>query len=129
MERYFDQHPLAKSIKIDVVEHALLPTKNFYDRFTDQVRLWLNQTTTTQPIVREAFAEEAKHALLEQGVDVRDMALSPEIARNHLCSKIAIERSQKIQNERAMQLMTDQKLRDKYYGQVNELVKRLEEDK
>jgi hypothetical protein len=48
-----------------VVEHALLPTKMYFDKFSDQVRLWINEESTTQSYIREGFDEQAKEALRE----------------------------------------------------------------
>jgi len=42
LDKYFQENEHAKSIDLGIVEHALLPTKNYYSRFTDQVRLWIN---------------------------------------------------------------------------------------
>jgi hypothetical protein len=104
----------------------LLPTKHYYERFTDQVRLWINQESTTQHKIREQFALEARNALQEQGIDARDLAITPEIARDHLAAKLALERVQEVSAERAEQLMTDQKLRTRYFEQIEKEVSQLE---
>ncbi len=83
-----------------MVENALLPTKQYYERFSDQVRLWLNESSTTQGKIREQFDKEAKEALKEHGIDVRDKALNPKIARNHIAAKLAQENYTKVFNER-----------------------------
>jgi hypothetical protein len=64
----------------------------YFDKFSDQVRLWINEESTTQSYVREGFDEQAKEALREQGIDVRDKALTIENARNHLAGKLASKR-------------------------------------
>jgi hypothetical protein len=46
IESYFEQNQHAKGINIDVVENALLPTKDWYKTYTDQVRLWINESST-----------------------------------------------------------------------------------
>ena len=63
LDRYFDENKFAKGIDLQVVENALLPTKIYYKKYTDQVRLWLNQTTATQEVIRECFDQEARQAL------------------------------------------------------------------
>lgn len=65
------------------------------------------------------FDMEARQALQEQGIDARDLAITPEIARNHLAAKLAQERVNEISAERAEQLMTDQKLRKRYFEQID----------
>ena len=94
LESYFE--PSKYLMNVDVVENALLPTRMHYERFSDQVRLWINEESSTQPQVREAFDEQAKEALREQGIDVRDKALTFESARNHLAGKLAMERTEEI---------------------------------
>lgn len=56
--------------------------------------------------------------MLEQGIDTRDLALTPEVARNHLRAKLAQERVQEVQAERTEQLMCDQKLREEYFQKI-----------
>jgi len=45
---YFVKNPLADSIKLDVVEKALLPTRMFYKKYNDHMRLWINEDSTPQ---------------------------------------------------------------------------------
>ena len=63
--------------------------------------MWLNETSATQEKIRERFDDEAKNALMEQGIDVRDKALTPEIARKHMRGKLAQERCSEVFNERS----------------------------
>lgn len=83
------------------MENALLPTKHYYERFSDQVRLWLNENSTTQGKIREKFDLEAKEALKEHGIDVRDKALNPKIARNHIAAKLAQENYKNVFSQRS----------------------------
>lgn len=100
VNRYFEENKLAEGVKLDVVENALLPTKMFYKRFADPVRLYLNESSTTSPTIREAFELEMKNALHEMGIDVRNVALTPETVRDHLAAKLQQERVQQKQIER-----------------------------
>jgi hypothetical protein len=45
LTRFFE--PSKHRINIDVVENALLPTRMHYSRFSDYVRLWINEESTT----------------------------------------------------------------------------------
>jgi hypothetical protein len=92
---------------VDVVENALLPTKMYYQRFTDYVRLWINEESTTQPHVRADFDQQAKDSLRQQGIDTRDKAMTIENARNHLAGKLAAERRESIEHDRMLQIMSD----------------------
>ena len=62
---YFQTSKWTKDINLGVVEKALLPTRFYYEKYTDQVRLWINEDTTTQPDVREYFEYELKESLRE----------------------------------------------------------------
>lgn len=87
VQSYFAPNPWSARIQLDVVEKALLPTRFYYERFSDQVRLWVNEDSTPQPEVREHFDFELKEALREQGIDIRDRALTIEAARKHMFDK------------------------------------------
>ncbi len=43
--------------------------------------MWVNETSTTQKDVRKLFNMEVKEALREQGIDIRDRALTVKSAR------------------------------------------------
>ena len=65
------------------------------------MRLWINEESTHQDELRNFFDTDAKWALQELGVDVRDKALTMQTAREHLAAKLAQERRDQVQNERA----------------------------
>ena len=125
LDSYFEGADWAKDISVGAMAHALLPTRHFYERFGDHVRLWINEESTHQDEIRSSFDIEAKEALQEQGIDVRDRALTMQSAREHLAAKLAQERRQDVQAERAEQLMTDEKLKEKYFLEIADEVGRL----
>ena len=43
IDRFFEPSPESKSINIETVKYALLPTRHFYNRFSDHLRLWMNE--------------------------------------------------------------------------------------
>jgi len=45
---FFSPNKFAEAVELDVVEKAMLPTRFYYQRFSDQVRLWINEDTTPQ---------------------------------------------------------------------------------
>ena len=65
LSKYFEESKWSKEINLGIVENALLPTRHYYQRFSDQVRLWLNEESTTQSKIRDDFDMEAKEALRE----------------------------------------------------------------
>ena len=45
-ESYLQENPLSKQIDLDIVENSLLPTREHYERFSDSIRVFLNETST-----------------------------------------------------------------------------------
>jgi hypothetical protein len=43
----------------------MLPARFFYNKFSDQIRLWVNEQSTPQKGVREFFMDSLKDALRE----------------------------------------------------------------
>lgn len=84
VDSYFQPNKWSEEVQLDVVEKAMLPTRFYYEKYSDQVRLWINEDSTPQPDVREHFDAELKEALREQGIDLRDRALTIESARAQL---------------------------------------------
>jgi len=60
----------------------MLPTRFYYEKYTDTMRLWINESSTTQAEIREGFDEEVKEVLQTHGIDVRDRALTVSAVRN-----------------------------------------------
>jgi hypothetical protein len=46
VKSYFEPNKHANDIKLELVENSLLPTRFYYEKFSDQVRLWLNEDST-----------------------------------------------------------------------------------
>lgn len=117
-----------KEIKLDVVEKALLPTRFYYDKFGDHIRLWINESSTTSPEIREHFDFELKEALRSVGIDIRDRALTIESARSQLYQNEFLERLQNNFDERLNALVKDDKLRDRYFADINTHVENLDKN-
>lgn len=58
LDSYFSENSLAKEIDLKIVENALLPTRHFFQKFSDSVRIWINETSTPQVEEREAVELE-----------------------------------------------------------------------
>lgn len=100
LERYFAESPLAKKINVGAVRYALLPTRHHFERFTDHLRIWINEQNSADERVRNHFDEQAKEALRMEGIDVRDKALTIKDAREHLAAKLAKERVETVRKQR-----------------------------
>jgi hypothetical protein len=118
LERYFEETPLTKKVNVGAVRYALLPTRHHYERFTDHLRIWINEESTAESRIRTRFDEQAKEALRMEGIDVRDKALTIQNAREHLAAKLAKERVEHVRQQRFNQIMLDEQLRDQYYAKV-----------
>ena len=92
LDHYFEGADWVRDVNVGAMRHALLPTRHYYERFSDQVRLWINEESTHQEELRMNFNKEAKEALQELGVDVRDKGLTMQSAREHLAGQLAQER-------------------------------------
>ena len=46
VESYFQPNKWTQEVQLDVVEKAMLPTRFYYEKFSDQVRLWVNEAST-----------------------------------------------------------------------------------
>ncbi len=55
VQSYFQPNKWTSKVELDLVEKALLPTRFYYEKFSDQIRLWINEESTAQPEVRSSF--------------------------------------------------------------------------
>jgi hypothetical protein len=113
---YFQPNKWTERVQLELVSQALLPTRFYYQKFSDQVRLWINEESTPQPEVRESFELELKESLREHGIDIRDRALTIQAAREKLHEKEQVERRQEVFEERLNQLIADDKMREGYFN-------------
>jgi small-conductance mechanosensitive channel len=70
----------------------LLPTRHFFGRFVDSVRVWINETSTPQEAVRDAVELEIQEALRAEGIDLRNKTVTVPMARDYLNRKVRTER-------------------------------------
>ena len=83
---------MTDTIDLGIVENSLLPTRHFFDRFTDSLRVWINETSTPQEEVRQAVEYEIKDVLRSEGINILDKTLTIPVARQALQKKLAMER-------------------------------------
>lgn len=84
MNSFFAPNKFTEAVELDIVEKALLPTRQYYHDWSDQVRLWVNEESTPQSEVRTHFEFELKQALQAKGIDIRDRAMDIPTARAYL---------------------------------------------
>lgn len=70
----------------------MLPTRHFFGRFVDSVRVWINETSTPQEAVRDAVELEIQEALRAEGIDLRNKTVTVPMARDYLSRKVRTER-------------------------------------
>ena len=104
----------------------MLPTRFYFREFSDQVRLWVNESSTPQTHVREHFETELKEALKAKGIDLRDRAMTIESARDALYQVELKDRISKTQMDRASQLVQDDEMRNNYKEQIEAEIGKLE---
>lgn len=46
VDSYFQPNKWTKEVQLELVEKAMLPTRFYYEKFSDQVRLWINEDST-----------------------------------------------------------------------------------
>ena len=100
MNSYFAPNKFAEAVKLDIVEKPLLPTRHYYNDWSDQVRLCINEESTPQAEVRQYFDFELKRAMQAKGIDLRDRALDIPTARAYLFHKEQFDRLQETIKQR-----------------------------
>jgi len=70
VESYFQENARATEIDLDIVENSLLPTRHFFSKFPDSVRIYINETPCPQEDVRDAAEIEIREALRAEGIDL-----------------------------------------------------------
>ena len=92
LESYFAPNPLAARIDLDIVEKSLLPTRHFHDKFTDSLRVFINETNTNNVDTRDAIGIEIKEQMRALGIDFRNKTLTIPQARDYVYKHVQMAR-------------------------------------
>ena len=65
------------------------------------MRVWINESSTPQPEVRDAIELEVKEVLRAEGIDLRDKTVTVPMARDYLNRKTMMARKNDEMNRRA----------------------------
>jgi hypothetical protein len=92
VDSYFSENKWANKIDLDIVENSLLPTRHFFEKFSDSIRVYINESSTPQAEIRDAVELEVKEILRTEGIDMRDKTVTVPMARDYLGRKVRLER-------------------------------------
>lgn len=106
---------------------APMPTRHYWQKYPDVLRLWLCERSTWIHELRSDFDQTVRIALRNEGIDVRDASLSFESARKNLWAKEQYERFQEYKNDLNGRFMNDTTFSDQYYEQVSDYIRSIED--
>ena len=92
VKSYFAENKFLNQIDLGIVENSLLPTRHFFEKFTDTVRIWVNETSTPQPEVRDGIDVEIKESLRSLGIDIRNKTVTVPMAREQIYNQVKLDR-------------------------------------
>lgn len=92
VDSYFEPNPLGAHIDLEIVENCLLPTKHFYEKYVDSIRVFLNEHREPQSRVREAVELEVKEYFRSEGLNMNDKNFTVTQARDFVYRKFKQER-------------------------------------
>lgn len=119
VESYFRDNKHASKIDLDIVENSLLPTRHFFERFPDSMRVYINETSSPQEEIRDAVKYEINELLRAEGIDIRDKTVTIPMAREWIDKKLKKENQMIELFRRSEQMITDKKLRQWYFEGIN----------
>lgn len=127
-EAYLQENPLASQIDLDIVDNSLLPTRHFFEEYTDSLRVYINETSSPQARVREAVELEINDVLRKAGINALDKTMNVPMAREYIQKKIKRENYEGEFFRRSMHMVRDKKLRRNYYDKLDTELAALEAD-
>lgn len=71
IEEYFKTPAEYKHVDIIAKDHAPLPTRHYYDKYADHMRLLMNEHSTENFSIRTGYNREVQSELRELGIDIR----------------------------------------------------------
>lgn len=129
IEDFFKTPEEYKYVDLEVKEHAPLPTKKYYKKYADHMRLLMNEHTSYSDALRRGYDREAQSELRELGIDLRDSGLTPQAIRTSLWNKEQVERIQEHKEKVQGYFLNDEKVSEAYYADVAGYIEQLSQGK
>lgn len=71
VDSYFDTPAEYKHVELDIKDHAPLPTRSYYDKYADHMRLLMNEHSSDKLTIRTGYDREVQSELRQFGIDIR----------------------------------------------------------
>lgn len=128
-ESFLQENPLLNRIDLGIVENSLLPTRHFFEKYTDSLRIFINETSSPSQRVRDAVEIEIKDVLRSMGINMLDKTFNVPMARDYIYRGVKRERQEEEFLTRTLQMITDKKLRNRYFEMVDKELQKFDGDK
>lgn len=129
IEEYFKTPEEYKHVKLEVKDQAPLPTRKYYQKYADHMRLLMNEHNSFNAGIREGYDREVQSELREVGIDIRDSGLTAQTIRTSLWNKEQVQRSHQYTQQLESYFVNDDKFTERYYADVAKLIENLSEGK
>ena len=125
IEEFFKTPEEYKYVNLEVTKHAPLPTRKYYQKYGDHMRLLMNEHNSYHVSIRNGYDREVQSELREVGIDIRDSGLTPQIIRNSLWNKEQAQRVKQHAKQLEGYFVNDDKFSEKYYADVAGYIEKL----
>lgn len=126
IEEYFKTPAEYKNVDIRVKDHAPLPTRKYYKKYADHMRLLMNEHNSYSPSIRDGYKREVQSELREVGIDIRDSGLTTQIIRTSLWNKEYDENVKNYEKQLESYFVNDDKVSERFYVGIAEQIGKLE---
>jgi hypothetical protein len=112
-------------VNLEVKEHAPLPTRKYYNKYADHMRLLMNEHNSYSYSIRLGYEREVQAELRQVGIDIRDSGLTTQTIRTSLWNKEQAQRIKEHSTQVQGYLLNDDKLADTYYAEAAQYIEQL----
>jgi len=109
IEEYFKTPSEYKNVDLLVKKNALIPTRKYFGKYADHMRLLSNEHNSTNFGIRKGYKREVQSELREQGIDIRDSGLTTQIIRDSLWNREFADLTKSHVEQVQSYLMNDEK--------------------
>lgn len=125
IESYFSTPEEYKHVDIDVPHHAALPTRFYFRKYPDHLRLMMNEHTSSSEAIRAGYTREVQSQCRELGIDLRDTGVSSQTVRTNLW-KVEQAQRRKDYNQRMQgYFLNDERISERFYADVATKIEQL----
>ena len=125
LDKYYEDPEGWEEIRIKTEPGSAMPIKDYNKVYKPPMVMYLNQTNTSQKVVRDSYKQDLKNCMIDHGIDFRDGSSNYSTINAALDAQQNFYRDQEYIRKQVHKFAADRQMVHNYYtkieGEINKL--------